>query len=209
MANQTAQTYLNLMSVIRSRFDVIEATKASKIDEFLKAETCAFHARKIIEAIAFGCIVALDNSLKHIPRDVKGQWKADAILDALDKKNLGSAFPSPSEIRVATAQEKQEHNAQQILDGKPDRRITKEELKKVYERMHRWNHEINPYVSSDREVFLKKNQNELWVDIDKLNLFVSRHFISIGGKGFFSVLVDRFDGLTKVCPIGKEGSVVV
>ncbi len=41
---------------------------------------------KIIEAIAFGCLIGLENGLKVIPRDAQGQYNAETIFKTLSKK---------------------------------------------------------------------------------------------------------------------------
>ena len=50
----------DLMTNIRARFEVIEGLKLSNQSTFAELETAAFHLRKSIEGIAFGCLVALD-----------------------------------------------------------------------------------------------------------------------------------------------------
>jgi len=53
-------TYLALMLTVRYRFDTIEALQDGSSEPFSRAETAAFHGRKIVEAIAFGCLVAVE-----------------------------------------------------------------------------------------------------------------------------------------------------
>lgn len=62
------QMYLDLMSSIRDRYDVIAKLAQLNGGNFGRAETAAFHGRKIVEGIAFGCVVATEKGLKHIPR---------------------------------------------------------------------------------------------------------------------------------------------
>ena len=61
------------MTTIWHRLDVIE--KLAKLDgsHFTRAETAAFHGRKVTEGIAFACLVAVENGIGHVPRDAKGQ----------------------------------------------------------------------------------------------------------------------------------------
>jgi hypothetical protein len=80
------EQYADLMRDVRRRFDLIGALKTVKTDKFLKSETAAFHGRKIVEAIAFACLVATKNGLKSIPKDVGGQWNAEKIIRSLIKK---------------------------------------------------------------------------------------------------------------------------
>jgi len=191
------------MSTIRSRFDYICFLKTSGADAFFVAEHAAFHGRKIIEGIAFGCMVSTENGLKNIPRDAKGQWAADKIIKALKNRGVLS-FPSPSIIRAATEEERKEHgNISATIAGQPHLRISVDEMCKIYERFHKWAHEISPYVDVEREAFLSKHQQQLWKDLLKIELFIEKHFISIKGEGMFCVLKDSVDGMVKVIPLSK------
>lgn len=197
-----AEQYQNLMEIIRQRFDLILKLKEINADAFSKTETAAFHGRKIIEGIAFSCLVATKNGLNHIPRDVQGQWNAEKILADLKKKNI-NIFPSPSEIRQATLEEKTLHNINITIEGLPDYRLAHNELIEMYKRLHKWLHEINPYVEDNRHSFLQKNESQLWEDLGKIQLMMERHFMSIGGKGFYCTLWDKSDGATKIIALQK------
>ena len=74
------QLYLDLMSAIRDRLDVVDRLANSTGNDFGRAETASFHGRKIVEGIAFGCLVATEKGLKRVPRDARGQWNAELIL---------------------------------------------------------------------------------------------------------------------------------
>jgi len=144
------ELYLNLMRTIRGRFDVIDAVRAAPGDEFLRGESAAFHVRKIVEGIAFGCLVAIEHGMKSVPRDAKGQWNAEKILRSLQSRNL-RVLPSPSLIRKATPQESSEHNVRGMIEGIPDRRLDHAQLIKIYQRLHPWLHEANPYNTDSHE----------------------------------------------------------
>lgn len=73
------------MKVVRNRLDVIKSLANFKVDDYNKTEIAAFHRRKIIEAIAFGCLVGIKNSFSDIPRDAIGQYNAETILRTLKK----------------------------------------------------------------------------------------------------------------------------
>ena len=120
--------YLSLMQTIRSRFDVIEELKESAADPFSRAEAAAFHGRKIVEAIAFACLLAIENGLKTIPRDAKGQWNAESIFKSLKSKRL-EVLPSPSHIRQATTEEQSSSGVNVVIEGIPEKRLTHEELR--------------------------------------------------------------------------------
>lgn len=99
------ENYCSLMWTIRSRFDVIDTLRQSSADFFSRAESAAFHGRKIVEAIAFACLVAIDNGLKYVPRDAEQQWNAETIFQNLKSKNL-TVLPSPSIFPHTYAEEK-------------------------------------------------------------------------------------------------------
>jgi hypothetical protein len=196
------QLYLDLLSTIRDRLDVVGNLAAGNGGDFARAEAAAFHGRKIVEGIAFGCLVATENGLKHIPRDAQGQWNAEVILKSLNKKGL-TTFPSPSIIRQATDEERRCHNVRIVVEGLAELRITCSEFIAIYQRMHRWLHELNPYSTNGRATFYSHHGQQLWDDLTMIGRFIERHFISISGQGFFCVLRDSTDGMTKVVPLSK------
>ena len=202
MNSQPLQQYQALMETIRARLDLIAELRNGHGDDFARAESAAFHGRKVIEAIAFGCLVAVENGLKHVPKDAKGKWNASDIFKSLSKKNLG-VLPSPSEIRHATVEEAQMHGAKATIEGIPSQRLTSSELISIYERLHRWLHEINPYVADGRDAFVANYRAGLWSDLTKIEMFIARHVTSIAGEAFFCVLRDKIDGKTKVGSLSK------
>jgi hypothetical protein len=202
MEKTPQENYLDLMKIVRKRFDTIATLKSSGIDNYDVAEIFAFHGRKIIEATAFGCLVATKNGFKHIPKDAQGQYNAETIFKSLSRKGI-NVLQSPSEIANATEEEQHRHNVKVTIAGIAERRITNEELIKIYQRMHNWLHELNPYTKDEQEVFYSKHQSQLKDDLDRLQLFLKAHFISIKGEGFFCTLWDKVDGQTKVISLSK------
>jgi hypothetical protein len=199
------ETYLSLMLVVRERFDVIERLQTAATPTFAQAEAAAFHGRKIVEAIAFACLVAIQNGLKDVPRDAKGQWNAEKIFESLELKGL-FVLPSPSQLREVSFEEQRDNNVKAVIDGIPERCLTYTELVGIYQALHPWLHEVNPYVHPDHASFMSGRLEKLWADLNRLRLFVERHFISIRGKAFFSVLWDSQDGQTKVVSLSKESA---
>lgn len=195
-------SYYSLMLTIRERFDAIQALQALPAS-FPQAEAAAFHGRKIVEAIAFGCLVAIENGLKHVPRDAKGQWNAEEIFRSLKSKNL-TTLPSPSRFRPATKQEQQENNVNVAIEGIPERRLSHDDLIGIYKALHAWLHEVNPYVNKDHASFHSERSGGLWVDLERLRMFVERHFISIKGEAFYCTLWDSQDNKTKVGSLTKN-----
>lgn len=202
MQTSPEQLYLDLMSAICERLDMVDRLAKGNGNDFARAESAAFHGRKIVEGIAFGCLIATEKGLKHVPRDAKGQWNAETILVSLSAKNL-KTFPSPSILRNATDEERERDSVTIVVEGMPDRRISNLELIDIYQRLHRWLHEINPYVAKDRATFYTQHGQQLWDDLSKVERLIERHFISISGHGFFCVLRDSTDDATKVLPLSK------
>lgn len=202
MTHSPLDTYLDLMTTVRARLDMIATLSASVGNNFDRAETAAFHGRKIIEGIAFACLVATDNGLKQVPRDAKGQWSAEKILKGLQRTGLHT-FPSPSEIRVATEQEQLDSGAKTIIEGIPERRITPDALIEIYQHLHNWLHEFNPYVRGTQTDFYATHGQHLWSELQRVDRFIERHVCSIGGAGFFCTLRDKQDGTTKVASFSR------
>lgn len=191
------QLYESLMSVVRDRLDAVAVLAASQGAAFARAEAAAFHGRKIVEGIAFGCLVATEQGRKQVPRDAKGQWNAKVILNRLASKNI-ETFPSPSILRKANDSERRSGGVALVVEGQPDRRVTHQELVAIYQRLHRWLHELNPYVSKDRMAFCEQHEASLWDDLARVERLMERHFIAIAGRGFFCILRDSVDSRTKV-----------
>ena len=196
------EQYRSLMATVRRRLDLISMLQSAGTDAFARAESTAFQGRKVLEGIAFGCLVALENGLNEVPRDARGQWNADRIFASLKGKGLG-IIPNPSVIRAATEAEFREHNVSHVVEGLPDRVMSHGDLKAVYARLHKWLHEINPYVWGDQAAFLDQHQNELYDDLTRVRGAIERHFIAIGGRGFFCTLWDSHDGTTKILALNK------
>jgi len=195
------ENYQALMQAIRNRFDLVDLLKGGDLTSFSINETAAFHGRKILEAIAFSSLVTVEHGLNEVPRDAKGQWNAEKIFENLSRKNILS-LPSPSAIIYPNASE-MHLNTQLVFDGIPERRIDLAELKSMYQRMHRWMHEMNPYTYGGYEAFIRDNSRVLWGDLSRLYLFLETHFVAIRGAGFICVLRDSQDGLTKVKAMAK------
>jgi hypothetical protein len=202
---EARDTYLSLMLTIRERFDAIEGLRRAGTPTFARAEAAAFNGRKIIEAISFACLVAVQNGLREVPRGARGQWNAETILNNLKSKGL-SVLPSPSHIRQALPEEQRDNDVAVVIDGIPERRLTYEEITRIYRALHAWLHEVNPYVHIDHVTFMTAKLEPLWSDLASLKLFVERHFIAIRGEALFCVLWDSHDGQTKVSSLRKAAA---
>lgn len=184
---EPTQIYLSLLDGVRRRFDSIAALEATASDEYSKAEFIAFQSRKIIEAVAFCCLVAVHNGLKIVPNDAKGQWNAEVILKNLKKKHPDT-FPGPNRLRLPETEEEKANDAKWVLEGVPERRLTHGSLIAMYQRMHGWLHEINPYTSKNKEKYLSGHAAELRNDVKALQEMLECHVIIISGEGIVAML---------------------
>lgn len=202
MTQTALQTYCHLMVTIRYRFETLAQLSVSGIPPFAKAEQAAFHGRKIVEAIAFGCLVATENGLNQVPRDAKGKWNAKEILQSLRSKKI-STLPLPSELRLSNRNTPEESGARAVIEGVQQKRLSHDELIAIYGRFHAWLHELNPYTQPNRELFHDTHIESLNDDIARLRDFIERHFISINGEGFYATLWDSGDNEVKVHSLSR------
>lgn len=186
-------TYQALMTNVRARFDVIEGLNLDENSGFATYETAAFHLRKSIEAIAFGCLVAVDKAFREVPRDARGHWNADNIFINLKKRNK-LAFPEAflRQDPPAAGPAVQHH-----IVGRPEVNLTVDDVRAVYRRTHKWLHEWNPYVEQLGKDY-DKSRSELRVDIPSVWNWISQHMIGIGGHVFLGLLKDPNDGQVRI-----------
>lgn len=194
------EKYLKLASIYRRRVEFAETVLASSAPNALKAETACMQGRKIIETIAFMCLVAMQNSFGEIgvPSDVKTHWNASVIFMKLKKKNL-NVLPSPSKMKPSD-----NLDYKSIFEGIPEYRLTYDELKGLYEDFHKGLHEPNPFSNFDDDKMYENLVQIASNAVEKLRKFAWVHFISIKGDGFMVDLKNTHD-LTVVVPVSKLG----
>ena len=185
--------YLALMTNVRARFEVVENLSLNSESAFANFETAAFHLRKSIEGIAFGCLVALDQAFKEIPRDAKGQWNADNIFIKL-KKRADLVFPE-SFLREEPSAGMP--GVQHHLVAQPDINLSVDEVRDIYRRTHKWLHEWNPYIEQLGRDF-EKSKNQLLEDLPRVWNWIVQHRIGIGGHVFLGILKDPQDGQVRI-----------
>ena len=202
-------TYIDLMAIVRERLDTINKIKLLGKESFYLSETVALHGRKIIEAIAFSCLLAVDNSLKAIPREAKGQYNAEKIFKTLRNKGI-NALQNPSIIRQASEEEKNQHNVNIIvIEGIPSKCLTYDDLISIYQNLHNWLHELNPYTKKGHTEFNNTNRVQLWNDISRLEGMVEHHAMTVRGIGFYCTLRDKDTRDTKMIAISKISDTTV
>jgi len=161
------------MKAARDRFDVIESLRNPSINKWLHDETAAFHGRKIVESIAYSALVAIEQHAGEVPRDLRGQWNAETILKSLIKRKV-SALPIACNVSAS-----EDPESSFSINAAPERNLSAQEIIAVYQRLHTWLHEDNPYRVKDVRVV---DSRPLWADLDALRSFLRMHYIQIGDK---------------------------
>jgi len=183
-ANQKAiDQYRGLMANIRARFEIIDGLKLAPASDYAALETGAFHLRKSVEATAFGCLVAMENGLREVPRDARGQWNADKLFVRL-KKTHPPVFPLA--INAERPGPEQTGINHHITTNK-DWNLTIDEVRAIYRRTHKWLHEWNPYLPGGALKF-GKYRDELLSDIPKIWKWLLHHLIVVDGEVILTVL---------------------
>jgi hypothetical protein len=178
--------YKMLLTNIRARYEVIDGLMLTEASEFASLETAAFHMRKSIEGIAFGCLVALENGLKQIPRDAQGQWNADRIFARLAKQDQ---LVFPESFRRDNPPEGSHRKVVHHIVKNAEANLSIREVRDIYRRSHKWVHEWNPYVESFGRDY-EKYRTELLADVPKIWNWLLSHMIGIGGRIFLGLLKD-------------------
>lgn len=197
----SVQMYHDLMQRIRARFDIIDLLRISEGESFARGESAAFQGRKIIEGIAYACLIAIEHGAQQIPRDAKMHWNAEKIFKSLKSKGFDN-LPSPSAIRPATKEERADGHTI-VIEGISENRLSHDQITEIYQRLHAWLHEANPYVYGSTGAFDADKTDTLWRDLGSLKNFVNRHFISVQGEAIFCTLWDLIDNQTKVLQLSK------
>ncbi|MCX7850958.1 hypothetical protein [Thermus sp.] len=210
------ERYWQLMYTVRQRFDIVAKLQALAQEQknVFALEILGIQGRMILEAIAFGCLIAVENVLKkrlgqkytdQWKKRWKRKWNAEEILDSLDKKGLLS-LPSPSRIREPSSEEAAS-GANLVIEGIPEYRLEKDQLIKMYQYFHNWAHERNPYKLHPygyiHGSIPPQEQERILNHLSSLERFLSKHMISLNGRAFFAVLWDDVDGQTKVISLDK------
>ena len=186
--------YRALLVNIRARYEIINDLQVSIESDFASLETAAFHMRKSIEGIAFGCLVALENGLKTIPRDAQGQWNADRIFIRLLKQ---PDLVFPEAFKREDPPEGVDPRIRHHIVPNEQANLNVDQVRKIYRRSHKWTHEWNPYIESLSGDF-DKHRAELVDDVPKIWNWLLTHMIGIGGRVFLGLLKDGDDQAVRV-----------
>ncbi|MEJ6593572.1 hypothetical protein [Parasphingorhabdus sp.] len=176
--------YQSLLINIRARYEIIDNLHREANSDFAVLETSAFHIRKSIERFAFGCLVALDNGLKKIPRDARGQWNADKKFAKLPKQK---ELVFPRSFRRDNPPLGSDPRVSNHIVKRLEINLTVDDVRAIYRRSHKWLHEWNPYLESFGRDF-EKSKAELLSDLPKIWDWLLQNLIGIGGKVFLGLL---------------------
>ena len=194
------QQYQSLMTNIRARHELVSGLGLRPSSEFVDFETAAFHLRKTIEGVAFGCLVALENGLKKIPRDARGQWNADKIFSKLKKRD---ELVFPESFKRENPDGSAGIVVQHHIVPRKETNLTVEEVRNIYRRLHVWNHEWNPYVAENKTKF-KQRKAEVIEFGPKLWNWLVVHMIGIGGEIFLAGLKEGPEGRVNLVAATKN-----
>ena len=180
------------MRNIRARFDIIDGLKLSKISEYAELETAAFHLRKSIEGVAFGCLVTMENGLNSVPRDAQGEWSADRIFSKMARQK-------PAIFPLAVNSEDPPQNSigvQHHLTENKQHNLRVGQVRSIYRRTHPWLHEMNPYIPVTATKF-ENLRNALLDDIVSVWLWLLHH-VTISNKEIFMTVMKNSQGELEV-----------
>ena len=200
MSKLPSHQYGEVMSRIADRISLIRRIMEGGKGSFSSNEGIAFQLRKVIEGMAFACVVASENGTKSKIRSARGHWNARNILNDLAKRGL-LTLPNPSRLRNAR-QEESNDGIKTVIEGIPEKCLTKLEVVEIYDRTHAWLHETNPFYSDPKDL-IANSEDGLWSDADAIFGMLERHFIAVSGEAFYCTLFDTETGRTKVLPLTR------
>ena len=194
--------YGKVMTRISDRFRLIDQIKSLGRGNFSANEGIAFQLRKIIEGVAYGCVISSETGSKDKVRSARGHWNAKNVLNELDKKRRLS-LPNPSLLRAASDEESSKDDVKWTIEGQPNKCLTKAQIIEIYEQTHAWLHELNPFYNTPK-FFLEKHEDALWNSSVSMEEMLSKHFIALMGEGFYCTLFDQQTGTVKVLPLSRQ-----
>lgn len=191
---QPKDLYLTLMTNVRARFEIVEGLNLNSESGFAAFETAAFHLRKSIEGVAFGCLVAFDQAFKEVPRDARGQWNADNIFIRLKRRET---LVFPESFRRENPPEGSDPAVKHHMVACPDINLAVDQVRDIYRRSHKWLHEWNPYIERLGND-IEKSKAELLADLPRFWNWILQHKIGIGGHIFLGLLKDPTDNQVRI-----------
>jgi hypothetical protein len=131
------QRYANVMTLVKARLIEVRRLLSNDLDVF-SLEIIGNHFRKIVEAVAYSALIACEMEFDQVPRQIRNQWNASGILTFLSEKNLLN-LPKRAVIQDAPSGSGSHYT---VYDGTDELLPW---LLNVYEQVHFFAHEPNPY----------------------------------------------------------------
>lgn len=129
--------YTQLVQLTKERL-VYSRALIERRENTITLEFVALCLRKIIEGVAHACLISCELRTGNVPRQVKGHWSAEYIIDYLNQRNL---LQMPRCARFRAGLEGDPHGLD-IYAGANDLIPW---LLHMYSELHKLMHEFNPY----------------------------------------------------------------
>lgn len=169
--SEAARLYVNSMSRIRQRIELVEKVLIRVLDlgsEAFDTELVYLQFRKILEEIAYSTLAANKTEYSALHANFANHWKAEKILQELEKLNT-DFYPLPLEAPVFVSGI---HQFAQVSDGF----LTREEFAALYDISSQVLHTRNPY-SQDKPVIQAKYSGNQWVS--RIQQLLSWHSVRL------------------------------
>lgn len=174
-------TYCALMEEVKLRLALVRRFTHGEItlgrDDF-DAETLCIHLRKILEAIAFGSLVAHRDVYETVHQDTDSRWRAKEILTRIGKVHA-NFYPKPVTPRRIDGKMLTEKAATDFL--------TQSEFETLYDKCSDMLHFWNPFRAGPRTMDFGRSLNE-WCDL--IENLLRHHLVWIRTGGEPQVCVD-------------------
>jgi len=175
------ETYCALMEEVKLRLAVVRRFTRGEItlgrDDF-DAETICVHLRKILEAIAFGSLVAHRDVYETVHQDIDSRWRAKEILARIGKVHA-NFYPKP----VTPSRIDGKMHMEKVATGF----LTQSDFETLYDKCSDILHLWNPFRSRPRTIDFGRSLND-WCDL--IENLLRHHVVWIGTGGEPHVCVD-------------------
>jgi hypothetical protein len=186
-SNSDATLYVNSMSRIRERVELIEKVFTDAIDlgsETFRAELIFLQFRKMLEEIAFSSLAANKDKYSELNARFAEHWNAKRILEAVKQINP-DFYPIPLEAPTWNGRV---HHFEPVSDGF----LTMEDFAILYQASSEVLHTRNPYKVGDLTIQVKYRVPE-W--ISRVQRLLSWHQVTLLDGGSWVVNIPPEGGV--------------
>lgn len=193
-----AQRYLDNCYVMKLRL-VWSRRLLDRQMSLIDFENIILSMRKVVEGIAFCCLIATQIRVGQVPRQIKNNWNAEEIFQFLASKKL---LHLPDFARLKLERETSDADAPNAwrLEISESKDEELERVISIYHQCHKFLHEFNPYIGMplrladfDEQMIVSCNhlkKDHMWI----WNRFW-QHSVRIRGKVFFINYGDEDPGI--------------